>query len=638
MQFGGFMLPGAVLGASKGSSLNFYNTMTSTKFEGLGNTRQNIYKNSLNLKGALQEVGQDALDVFEKSVKFGERSSGGLAAAFLGLKDINFNPVGELYKRRHGASQLVGQARRKDVVQNLAKDIFKGDKAVLNQSVEDHAKINTLLDLIPGYKSVRQGFNQGYRQYKSLGFAQQYIDSPGSSFNKSLAGVAKGLGIKAEDGFYPREASDALAKSVKNIQTKRTSKLYESLRGVKEQINADDPYGSFQKMLRGQAYKDIIEERLVKQGFDNNTVNTFMKNLSVTDDVYRDTTKSVRGPDGKMRLKQVQEYITPSERLSVNTQKIVGENFFEELTSRYNAGKIGKANPLPKDFHTVLERTIQDVDKSRTFQSGNIYRTNRNILQKRIGPSAKIAREVRETQIGETTLRSRKLLLSDYLEQAEGDSSHAFSLRATMAQRAGKIIGLPDSVISNNQNLAKELARRGLNANSPEQLRAYLLNNKEMSRSASSGIAGFFGLTGLSLDDYIKREQLLHDNLKSTIGEGGLDNANILYEKDPSGTFDSVKRIKSKLGQQSEISTVKGYYNYGNNKVINLNPLRTGKDKFLKFLSEELRTPVVGINPLQLLGFKDFSAMAEAGSFQITPGAAAHPFLSRRPSRFLQLA
>lgn len=635
LQFGGFMLPGAVLGASKGSSLNFYNTMTSTKFAGLGNTRQDIYKNSLNLKGALQEVGHDALDIFEKSVKFGERSSGGLAAAFLGLKDINFNPVGELYRRRHGASPLRGQARRKDVIQNLAKDIFKGDKAVLNQSVEDHAKINTLLDLIPGYKSVRQGFDQGYKQYKSLGFAQQYIDSPGTSFNKSLAGIAKGLGIEAKDGVYGPEATDALSKSVKNIQTKRTSKLYESLRGVEKEIS-NSPYGSFQKMLRGQAYKNILEEKLVVDfGFDRNTVNTFMKNLSVTDDVYRDTTITEVNRDGKRVARQIQQYITPSERLSVSTPKIVGENFFEELTSRYNLGKIGKANPLPKDFHTALERTIHETDLSKTFQSGNIHNTNKKLLKGRIGPSGKIAKKIRETQIGETTLGSRKLLLSDYLAQAEGNSKQANILRATMAQRAGKIIGLPDSVIGDNQNLVRELARRGLNADSPEQLRAYLLSNKAMSRSGNSGIAGFFGLKGLSLDDHIKREQLLHNNLKSTIGEEGLRDANIIYQGDPDGVFSSLQRIRSDLGQQSNISTVKGYFDYGNGKVINLNPLRTGKDKFLKFLSEELRTPIVGINPLQLLGFKDFSAMSEAGSFQVTPGAAGHPFLGRRTSRFL---
>lgn len=230
-----------------------------------------------------------------------------------------------------------------------------------------------------------------------------------------------------------------------------------------------------------------------------------------------------------------------------------------------------------------------------------------------------------EEQIGETALRPQKLLRANFLDQAEGQGVKAVGLRMQMAKRAGKVIGLSEDVLGDELKLSRELARRGLSVEDAGQLRAYLLNNKAMSRTAGSGLTGFFGLTGLTLDEFSRRENALYSNLKGTIDEDGL--SRVLAEGSSTRESKIFKSLKAgALGDQT--STVKGYYKFGDNRVINFNPIRTGKDKFLKFLSEEVKTPIVGINPLQLLGIKDFSSMAEAGKFQLTPGDASHPFLS----------
>lgn len=394
-QFGGFMLPAAAMGAAKGSSLNFYNTMTSAKFSelertALGRSQKYVYQNSLRLKGILQEVGHDLLDVVDKSVKFGERSSGGLAAAFLGMKDVHFNPVADMYARRHGESVLgdATKARRKDTVQNLARDIFKGDKTALNKTVSDNAKVDSLLDLIPGYKSVRQGINQGYKQYKNLGYAQKYIDKPSGNFNEVMKGIARNLRVRADaEGSYPEIVTQTLRDSVKNIQTKRTSALFEVINQYGKQTDASSIYSPFNRMLRAQVYKDRLASKLISEhGVDENTAKTFARNLSITDDVFRDKTGIVGyKPNGFPEYGKIQEFIHPSERLSVSKEKIVGENFFEELISRYNGGKYGKAAPLPTNLTgDKLKELIYNIDYSDEFMGAmDIARSKRSYIRSR---------------------------------------------------------------------------------------------------------------------------------------------------------------------------------------------------------------------------------------------------------------
>jgi hypothetical protein len=238
---GGFMLPTAAAGAAKESSLNFYRTaqerLSATNVTGFSNltagtAKHAIYEKSLNLKGILEGVGHDLFSVLDKSIKFSERSSGALSSAFIAMTDIHKNPVAALYSQRHGASPAPGTSKpsRKQTVQNLARDIYRGDKTKLNQvdvgKPLQGTQIDSMLDLIPGYKSVRQGAKTAHEEYQKLSFAQTFLDKPGTDWNKIQEGFEK---ILKTNKFTPEGArliDDSLGDSILNIQRKRSSDIF----------------------------------------------------------------------------------------------------------------------------------------------------------------------------------------------------------------------------------------------------------------------------------------------------------------------------------------------------------------------------------------------------------------------------
>lgn len=84
-----------------------------------------------------------------------------------------------------------------------------------------------------------------------------------------------------------------------------------------------------------------------------------------------------------------------------------------------------------------------------------------------------------------------------------------------MAKRAGKVLGLDKNL--SDQQLKTALSDRGLDVANLGQLRAYLMNNKEMIDGPTSGLAKFFGLSGLSLDSFLKAEDDLLSRLATLV-------------------------------------------------------------------------------------------------------------------------
>jgi hypothetical protein len=621
---GGFMLPTAAAGAAKESSLNFYKTAqerlmatNATGFSNLsaGTAKHAIYEKSLNLKGMLEGVGHDLFSVLDKSIKFSERSSGALASAFVAMTDVHKNPVAALYSQRHGSTPAPGLSKpsRKQVVQNLARDIYKGDKATLNNGIQG-TKIDSMLDLIPGYKAVRQGAKSAHEEYQKLSFAQSFLDKPGTNWNKIQEGFGKILGADKATTEGAQLINTSLGESILNIQRKRSSDVFSLLREFDTKTGGGAASTNFVKMLRQSAYKNKLEQRLIDDGLSEAVAKKFSQNLAVSDDIYREISKS----DGGF----VKEIISPTERLRMGKEEIVGEDFFGQLITRFNSGKYGKNNPIPDAFDAdKLKRSVNAVDQS-------LYRESmKRSLNVGIDVDAahSSARRVFEKEVFSSVLKPQKLNRLNFLDTA-GDSVQASQLRLEMAKRAGKVFGLDESVLGNPDQLAKALGARGIDMRNASQLRGYLMNNKEMVAGPTSGLAGLFGLKGLTVDDFLERENLSYKTITDTIGSGSLRDSltkNIL--SGDSAELNILNTIKTS-STQTTLSNVKGYYQFGD-KAVNFNPIRSGLRKVTEALATETKVPIIGINPMQMLGYKDFAGMANAGRYQVTSGAASQPFV-----------
>ena len=627
------MLPTAAAGAAKESSLNFYRTAqerlmatNATGYSTIKNTTKHaIYEKSLNLKGMLEGVGHDLFSVLDKSIKFSERSSGALSSAFIAMTDIHKNPVAALYSQRHGSTPAPGGGKppRRQVVQDLAKDIYRSNKTKLNQVDVNKplqgTQIDSMLDLIPGYKAVRQGAKTAHEEYQKLSFAQSFLDKPGTNWNKINDGFAKILGADKATTEGARLINASLGESILNIQRKRSSDVFSLLREFDTKTGGRSASTNFIKMLRQGAYKDRLEKQLINDGLDESVAKQFSRNLTVSDDIYREIAKR----DGGV----AKAVISPTERLRMGDEEIVGEDFFGQLITRFNSGKYVKNNPIPDVFDAdKLRRSVNKVDRSLFSQTLKEDTLNVGI---NIDSAHSSAREVFEKEVFSSVLKPRKLNRIDF----EGAKGEVFQAKLEMAKRAGKVFGLDESILANPDELAKALGARGIDIRNASQLRGYLMNNKEMVAGPTSGLAGVFGLEGLTVDRFLEREKLAYQTITDQIGPGSLRDSltkNILGGD--SAELEILNAIK-RSSSQTTLSNVKGYYTLGN-KVVNFNPIRSGIRKVTEALATETKVPIIGINPMQMLGYKDFAGMAKAGRYQVTSGAASQPFVKGSKADF----
>jgi hypothetical protein len=609
-QMGGFMLPGAAAGAAKASSINFFKTaeqrIQDTVERGAASTvnkvQEQIFRRGLNLKGALQEVGHELASVFDKSIKFGERSSGALASGFLAASGTETNPVGTLYRQRHGATTApVTTASRLRSGTNLARDIFKGN----NVGIKD---TQDYLGLIPGYNAVKQGLIHGYKQYKNLGYAQEIIDTEnlGTRFNIIKDDIRRVNKLSANSSDAP--VNEIIRKSIDNIQLRRTSPLNRLVQNYNKQTSKSN----LGFLLHQKEYKNRLAESLSKDhGMDKDTANFFADSL----DINKRVIQKSKGED---------LFVHPVNRISIGDQPLQnGETFFQDIIDRFNSSKVAAGKKLTitgDDLYKSVRSTDQQFIKNPILGE---ELTSVSALQNSITTAF-------QDSASTSVLSPRKLFRGNFLQKsfAEADGLEA---QKTLTTKAANILGIDTS--GSQDVVFNQLRLRGIDPNNPAQLRAYLINNNAMTEGAKGGISGFFGFSGLSLDDFLDKEKQVAARLTNSLGAKDAKNAteNLIVGK----KADLVRALGvGALERQGQtLSDVKGYYNVGGN-IINFNPIKTGAKKALEIIGTETKIPVININPLQMFGLKDFIGMSKAEGFQLTSGSAMHPFLGGTKADF----
>lgn len=653
-QLGGFVLPTAAAGASKNSSLNFFRTAeqrwdsTYAGYKQLTPVQKKLYEKTNFLSGSLSEVGQDIFKVLDKTIKFSERSTGAMSSALSAISSVHKNPVSDLYAARHGANPSEPVTQR---VKNIASDIFNGNKQALNNGLADSTKISSLLDLIPGYKSIRQGLVHGTKEYKNLKAAQVYLDTPGDQLTTVQKLIARNnsIGPNAADA----DVNPILVRSIDNILRKRSSPLvrlaqqFEKQVGLRKSQTRNVPgldkitqlgylQPGFKKTVFDGQYKRQLAQRLTTiDGVDEAAAQRFANELDFDDLPW----KKVKGAAEP-------EYIAPENRFSIGGSKPESD-FFKQIIDRYNRGKVGQVNPLnltAEDLSgvvTQLDDSLKDAFKSplggiRQKFGGIDPNTTADAITEQFNKFA-----------AQTVVRPQKLLEKDFnfLSNPSVAKDLTYATRMSDLQQAvAKTMGISEK---SSATLQARLRARGIDPGSANQMQAYLLRNKQMTATQFGSISQFFGAKPYSIDNYLKDQQRLFDEkiLRGTsnprtplAGEGAAyqvytgnipfrgvmgDDVNIPTEP-ITAIIEGIKKTAGDQGAKS--SGLRGFFQIGN-QVVNINPVIAGARKTMEFLSSEVRVPIVNINPLQLMGFKDFQSMSQAGQFRVSSAVSAQPFV-----------
>ena len=256
--------------------------------------------------------------------------------------------------------------------------------------------------------------------------------------------------------------------------------------------------------------------------------------------------------------------------------------------------------------------------------------------------------------VGETVLKSQKLnediilrnLASPGIEQIKASNNLILSaannaMKAYNDPRAVSVImsaatGAPRPDTIRLHASAQYLASMGIDPRNTAELRAFIGQTKGFE---TSGILSVLGIKKATYDEFDKQQE----GLARTLSENpNFDHKNLtknliynVYEKDEKtfvGLKSIVRSLKSDLATETGVRNVSGYYSSSIDNtlpILNINPIRAGLRNITKFATEELRIPILNINPAQMLGVKDFYAQSEAGEMLLSMSRASHPFVPK---------
>lgn len=677
LQMGGFMIPVAFGSAVGKGSINFYHKSVDN-INDLTGAKRGAAESVFFLQGALQKVGQDTFDILGKGMALSMKSSGGLAAAWGAFSRPEKNPVQTLYANRHG-SQAGGQSSgpagstlsKRERARAIATTIFRGNNQRLDA---DALADDALMDLMPGYKRIKNTIQAGRSEYNRRSDAIQILEGTktwdeivGSNYRygsleqrQSLANTVQQVQSKANSPLT--RVTDFLGKYSNGVFARdKDGKVFRgAVPGQDGRPNANE----FTKSINRQVYRKQLSQRLVDiHGVDEKTADNFTRSLRIDSDVEfipssARNRKPKRGSYAKeLGLGDRAWVVAPENRIGIGTEAISkgGDDFFDEILSLYNSGKQGQNSALNisgGDLRSLIAGIDDDFARGKFSQE---------ILEKKGQTWSNIYRDY-ESIKGETVFKKKKLLLSDF----QGDITA--EKKALLRQEAASVLG-----VDVNSRLGAELGKYGVNINSAQDLNAFLLTNKRMARTEyGSSVLDFLGIkkadAGAVATKYVRTleglgsKQLFSDaeirqrTLAGEITQGaeapyskkvfGDETLQKLGLRDRFDDFDietgdlsttykkggSLRGFADSSGFFAKDSdrTISGYYTNQSGQTINLNPLKNIGTNVATFLTEKVKIPVVQFNPLQLFGAGEFLAQKAAGDFQITEGLARNPFLGNK--------
>lgn len=646
-QIGGFMIPVGLAGASKNSSLNFFRTAekrwdsTYAGYKQLTPAQKKLYERTNFLRGSLSELGTDVADVLDKTIKFSERSTGALSSAMVAIQGVHKNPVGDLYAARHGAQP---NATFSEKAKNIAKDIYLGNKRALNNGLEDSLKVSTLLDFIPGYKAIRQGLSQGTKEYKSLKAAQVYLDSPSDQLTAAQKIISRAH-FKTEN-IVDADVNPIFIRSVSNLLAKRSSPIVRLAQQFEKEVGLpsatagrlDFVSQKFRREVFDGEYKRQLAKRLELAGADEEAAKRFSDQIYFTEYPFKKV-KGIAEP----------EYIAAENRITLGGRRPESD-FFQSLIDRFNEGTAGQGAKLNLTAAELKNQIRQLDDTLQPSFTKSDYLDETRFFGVDVKTTAEAIFQQFNRQASASVLRGGKLRQEDFQGLRNFNTRNPVALNAvtnkkfTLRESVAKTIGIDTS---DETAMLKALRARGFDTDNYEQMIGYLIQNKQMVASGPFGsLSQFFGVGKYTLDNYLKdqdtffRNKILRQGTQTPLIGKNVANkvevSNIPYNKstgvEPSSARQIIDQIRAEAAKENSVSNLRGFFQIGSgdsSRLINLNPISSGIRKATEFLATEVRVPIINVNPLQLLGFKDFQAMSQAGQFKVSSAVGRHPFVGK---------
>lgn len=557
--------------------------------------QENVQKRFVDLTTIMDEVGHDLTKVTNRVI----RTSTQLSSAFnSGIEKARTDQPnqGQIFRSVRESARKTQQ----NTITGFGKQIFLGGK-------EEGSSVSGsygLVDLIPTLRGFRSGFSNFRDSFRTSGQAYDALNQAISN-DQAIRRIAMARArkssktpfdslAKGDQEEYLDAARISLNKAKESIAYQHQSRLTSFVSTIDELMAGHNTYGNRQRLKEGKFFEEALRSELRTQVRQHLNAQGVSRSAS---DLFARQVTIKKLPRGGARLDTSQVFTIGKDDIFKSTDV----DFFAEMSIRASGIKGFKDSGLSGD---VLQRALNAANRAfsskefqvnvekkiksqwRTFYDKDLINHTSGLLKPQV-----------------MTLRSFTGQLStqekEYLQRKS-----ASVLGLKMIDEQGK---RTSSDIVNNF-----LARNALDSENFTSLRAFLLNNKQLSKPLSSSGYNFLGLRPVSFDE--ARNRGFFNYLDERQQRILLDINRQMGFKDP---------ISDSIGH----SVVNGLYSNKSGQIIDTTKLTGTLRSLGNFFASEFEIPLVHLNANSLFGLNQFQDMAKKGPIHFVPGNSIQPFL-----------
>jgi len=517
-------------------------------------------KTAVTLQASMQQVGHDASKLMDKALKFSSQLTGAFATG-----------VEEAARKRVGVVDLLHQMRNGDYKAALRQQEGLAKKALF---VGDNIP-GTLGGMVTGARRGRERFNeigQGHEAFKKMmRLGRRKFEATASEAE------VRSIGHTMGGSFSP---VTSLAEDIRNMGRGSPGVTGKGFTGdwSKSGFYNDRIQDEYNKRL-----KDNLQRRL------ENTMEDKAKAKKLVDDFAdRHSVDMARAEDTnigrRLRIGLQSPPISADSREGYVSQFVAKTGLFnkgqQEQLSRHLLGAIDETDNIFRPKINNKQNPLRDnIDRDIQRQWLQAYKND--------------IPEMSAHMFG------KRMPGYNSFDMRVGGADHAY-----LVDKAAKVAGLDVKAGASKETQEAFLRKMGLNADSPEVLRGFLVGEKQIAKPWQKDGYNAFGLRQITSQQFLERG--LH------------------------GEDDELGRIighLSKSGDERIQTTMPGIYETRGGHILNINKARRSGRRALDVLANEYKIPIVNFNPLGLANYGRNQAMTETSVLSYISGSSRQPFV-----------
>lgn len=556
-----------------------------------------MHKGFVEVEDLLASVGHDFTKISKSLLKKTSQTTGAFNAAAEPFKNSQ-GPVQTFYSLRHGLAKAKEMSARKNA--NRYESMYNNLDVLLRGRVSEGG--SSIFDLIPGMRGVTAAYREFRREYHTLGRAYDVLE--GTLDKNRAVKQLQGMGIGGEKAL-----KDGIEK-IKGMSNSPLAGFASEIRtlGGGGPGNRSITTSSFFKDNQKQAFKDLLFKQLEKRASG-----TVSKTVA-----RRELGKFIDNLD----IQAIPKHgLSPTQVVTIGRTEILSSSarskkdgildHFGQVISRYSSEISG--GDVIEELITADALTKSVNASMKIFNDKNFSSRLKDDITKKWNT---FYRQDLATA-ADRFIKNPKATYSDFLG-ASGSNATAQALQ----KRTLQALGFKDESLNQMgiQRIRKELAIRGFDPSDFTEMRSFLVRNRKISSGIlSSGGYNIFGFRNMYIDEAVKTGYF---SAEKGIGRN--------VSKSQLRIIQDISRQAARnnpLPMASQGPMMRGVYVNKSGAVLDLSALSNIRRSITDFVAGEFRIPILGFNPADLFGARQFREMRDAPSVQLIGRRSVQPFL-----------